>query len=469
MLKRHSQLFLKLFILNDLIINSLSFILAYYVRFHGQLFPLVSEDIPPLEVYLPFLIYINIIWLFIFKENKLYEPKRGSSRINEFIAIVKSVTIGVIILTGLLFFYRGDSYSRLVVVCFWVINIILLQLSRSLVRSYLSWLRRRGYNLRHVLIIGAGNLGRQIAVKLESRPGLGYKVAGFLDDDRSKQGVEIDGVKVLGTSEDLVKIVSEHGIDEVIIALPLRAHQHMLRLINICQKEGLRVRIVPDLFAVITYQAAIDELDGIPLIGLDKTTMELMGNRFLKRLEDILLATLMLALFSPILLIIAVLIKLTSKGPIFYKQERIGLDNHPFTMYKFRTMKVDAEKESGPVWASENDPRRTPFGAFLRATSLDELPQLFNVLKGEMSLVGPRPERLHFVRQFKEEVARYMQRHHVKAGVTGWAQVNGWRGNTSIEKRIEYDIYYIQNWSLAFDLKIIWLTVWKGLINKNAY
>ncbi len=468
MLKRHSQLFLKLFIINDLLVNSVSFMLAYYLRFTLPLVP-ITRGVPPIQPYLPFLLYINLIWLFLFRENKLYEPKRGLSRLDEFFHLFKAVSLGVVIITGLMFFYRSFSYSRIVVVYFWVINLILLQLSRTLVRSYLNRLRRRGYNLRYLLIIGAARLGQQIAAKIETRPGLGYKVVGFLDDDPAKQGQQIDGVKVLGKTDDMLKILAGNGVDEVIIALPLSAHEHMLRLINICQKEGLRVRIVPDLFAVITHQAEIDELDGIPLIGLDKTAMEQMGNRFLKGTEDLMLATLMLALLAPLFMLIAMLIKLTSKGPVFYKQERMGLDNRAFMMYKFRTMWVDAEDKNGPCWTAKDDPRRTRFGAFLRSTSLDELPQLFNVLKGEMSLVGPRPERPHFVKQFKAEVAHYMQRHRVKAGVTGWAQINGWRGDTSIEKRVEYDTYYIENWSLTFDLKIIWLTVWKGLINKNAY
>lgn len=469
MLKRHSQLFIKLFILNDLVVNSLSFLLAYYIRFHTDLFPPVSDITPSIQVYLPFLLYINVIWLIVFKENKLYEPKRGSSRVNEFITIIKSVTISVIIFTGILFFYRGNSYSRLVVFNLWVINIILLQISRTFVRSYLSWLRSRGYNLRHIIIVGAGDVGKQLAAKIKSHSALGYNVVGFLDDLPSKIGQSFEGVEVLGICDDLVAIATEKSIDEVMVALPLRAHEKMLHMVNICHKEGWRVRIVPDIFSVITHQAAIDELDGIPLIGLDKTALETMGNRFLKRLEDIILSSIIILLISPVFLIVTVLVKLSSKGSVFYKQERLGIDNKPFMMYKFRSMCIDAEKESGPVWAVEADPRRTKIGTFLRATSLDELPQFFNVLKGDMSLVGPRPERPHFVRQFKEEIARYMQRHHVKAGITGWAQVNGWRGNTSIQKRIEHDIYYIENWSLSLDIKIILMTVWKGFINKNAY
>ncbi len=468
MLKRHSQLFLKLFILNDIIINSVSFLLAYYVRFNFPLVP-ITKGIPSIYPYLPFLLYVNVVWLFIFRENKLYEPKRGLNRVDEFFRLFKSVTLGVVIITGVMFFYRDFSYSRMVVLYFWGINLVLLLISRIFVRSYLTWLRRRGYNLRHLLIIGAGDLGRQIAAKFDACPGLGFKVAGFLDDDPAKQGREIGGFRVLGKSEDLVKVMGVTGVDEVIIALPLSAHELMLGLIDLCQKEGLRVRIVPDVFAVITNQAQIDELDGIPLIGLDKTAMEQMSSRFAKRLEDIFIASAMLTILSPLMLLIAFLVKLSSKGPVFYAQERMGLDNRPFLMYKFRSMRVDAEKESGPVWASKGDNRCTWFGSFLRASSLDELPQLFNVLKGEMSLVGPRPERSHFVRQFKEEVSRYMKRHHVKSGITGWAQVNGWRGNTSIEKRIEHDIYYIENWSLTLDIKILWLTLWKGLINKNAY
>jgi len=467
MLKRHSQLFLTLFIGSDLIINTVSFLLAYLVRFNTDLIPQIAPEPPTLSTYIPLIIILNVIWLLIFRENKLYEPKRGISRVNEFLVVFRSVTIGMVILMGMIFFYRETTFSRVVMILFWGIDIFLLSASRFALRGYLKSLRERGYNQRNMLIVGAGDVGEEVFRKINQYPGLGYKVIGFLDDKKKK--ADLDGVKILGTLDYFNNIVETEKVDEVIIALPPSAHRRIFSFVHLCNKEGIRVRIVPDIFEIITNRATIDDLDGIPLIGLNQIPLEQIKNRFFKRVEDIVISLLGLIFLLPVFLIVSLIIKLTSKGPVFYKQERVGLDKSPFKIYKFRTMRVDAESDSGPVWAKKDDDRRTKFGSFLRQTSLDELPQLFNVLQGNMSIVGPRPERPHFVKQFKEEIQGYMQRHYVKTGITGWAQVNGWRGNTSIEKRIEYDTYYIQNWSLGLDIKIMILTLWRGFVHENAY
>lgn len=466
MLKRHSQLFLFLFVGSDLVINTVSFLAAYFIRFNTDLIPQVAPAPPALSSFVPLILMINVVWGLVFRENLLYEPKRGLSRVSEFLVVFRSVTIGMVIITGMIFFYRDTSFSRVVMVLFWGIDIFLLSATRFALRGYLRVLRERGYNLRYMLIIGAGDVGREVTAKINQYTGLGYKVIGFLDD-REKDNV--DGTKVLGILDDFPEIMETNTIDEVIITLPPSAHRRVLSFVNLCNKEGIRVRIVPDVFEIITNRATIDDLDGIPLIGLNQIPLEQIRNRFFKRVEDIVVALFGLIILSPLLVFIALIVKYSSRGPVFYKQERVGLDKKPFTIYKFRTMRTDAETSTGPVWAQKKDDRTTRSGRFLRKTSLDELPQLFNVLKGDMSIVGPRPERPHFVKQFKEEVNGYMQRHYVKTGITGWAQVNGWRGNTSIEKRIEFDTYYIQNWSLSLDIKIMVLTLWRGFIHENAY
>jgi Undecaprenyl-phosphate glucose phosphotransferase len=318
------------------------------------------------------------------------------------------------------------------------------------------------------LIIGAGELGQMILRSINNHPELGLRVVGFLTRRKEKVGKEISGVSVLGLYEDVQKVIQSQPIDQVILALPLEEHARLRMVMEKINNEMVDVKIVPDFFDYITLRGGVEEFDNIPIINLRDSP--LYGwNRILKQVSDIILSIVILALSSPLIALIAVLIKITNPGPVFFRQERMGLDGKIFNMLKFRTMVVGAEKETGPVWAKKKDERSTRVGAILRRLSLDELPQFINVLKGEMSIVGPRPERPFFIQQFKGMIPRYMLRHKMKAGITGWAQINGWRGNTSIEKRIEHDIYYIENWSLGFDLKILWLTLWKGLVNRHAY
>jgi len=335
-------------------------------------------------------------------------------------------------------------------------------------RSYLRWRRLQGENLQRILIVGAGVNGREIGAKLLAHREFGLDVVGYLDDDLNKQGKDFGGVPVIGTTRQLEEVLEERRIDQVYIALPLEAHRRMMRVLQVVGKECVEVKLVPDILQYATLNATIEEVDGTPVINLSQTPMQ-GWHSMVKRLMDLGIASTAALALLPFLPLVAALIWFEDRGPVFYRQERMGLDGRPFMILKFRSMRVNAEASTGPVWATKNDPRRTRIGDFLRRWSLDELPQLWNVIRGDMSIIGPRPERPAFVREFKHKIPQYMLRHRVKAGITGWAQVHGWRGNTSIKKRLQYDLYYIENWSLMLDLKILWKTLRYGLRHHNAY
>jgi Undecaprenyl-phosphate glucose phosphotransferase len=303
---------------------------------------------------------------------------------------------------------------------------------------------------------------------VHGHPELGIKIRGFLGEDNSQIGNELKGFKVLDTFENIRSVVIDQKIDMVLITLPLSAHERLKSILDDIGDEMVSIMLIPDLLELATLRGGIGEFEGMPIISLRDTP--LYGwNIVFKRVTDVVLSLIIILVTSPLMLVISLLIKATSRGPVFYSQERMGLDGKIFNMLKYRTMAIEAEKETGPVWAAKDDSRRTSIGTFLRKTSLDELPQFFNVLKGSMSIVGPRPEREFFIQQFRNKIPKYMLRHKMKAGITGWAQISGWRGNTSLEKRIECDLYYIENWSLRLDLEIMWLTIWRGLVNKHAY
>ena len=467
MLKKYSQVFLTSLFLSDILIIALSWVGSYYLRVGGYVIP-VYKSAPPLSVYLPLTIYAVIIWTIALRVIGLYAPMRIVSFFEEATKIIKASLVAILILITVVYFVKEYKYSRVVFFYFWVLSTSGLIISRSSLRAFLRYLRKKGLNLRFVLIVGAGELGQKILRSINRHPELGLRVAGFLTRRREKLATEVSEVPILGLYEDIKKILAAHHIDQIVLALPLEEHFRLKTIMEAIDDEMVAIKIVPDFFDYISLRGGVEELDNIPIINLRDSP--LYGwNRIFKRSFDILFSIIILTIFSPLLAIITILIKLTSPGPVFYRQERMGLDGKLFTMLKFRTMRENAEKVTGPVWAKEEDKRRTKLGAFLRKMSLDELPQVINVLKGEMSIVGPRPERPFFIQQFKERVPRYMLRHKMKAGITGWAQVNGWRGNTSIEKRIEYDIFYIENWSLGFDVKIMWLTLWRGFSNKHAY
>ena len=326
---------------------------------------------------------------------------------------------------------------------------------------------KAGIGLKRVLIAGAGDLGRLVADKVLQHRELGFHVVGFVDDRAAGDHIGYRGLPLLGTLTETDEIIKREKIDHVYVALPLEEHVKMLGIVEATNREGVDVHVVPDLLQFIALRARLENLDGVPIISLNDVPLRGF-NSLLKRMIDVTISGGALLVLAIPFLIIALLIKRGSKGPVFYNQERMGLDGKAFHVYKFRSMYVGAEDDTGPIWARDDDPRCTPVGKWLRKLDLDELPQLWNVLRGDMSIVGPRPERPYFVEQFKHRIPQYMLRHKVKAGITGWAQVNGWRGNTSLEKRIEYDLYYIENWSVGLDLKIMWLTLIRG-IHRHAF
>lgn len=465
MLKKHSYFWESVLLLSDIVTITALWIAAYYLRFQFGIGP--DKGVPPFQEYLLVLLPILLIWPFIFRNMGLYRPRRIASHFSEFFDIAKASTLATLILITTTFLIRKHEFSRLVFFYFWMMSIVLLSSERWIFREILRFLRRKGYNTRNVLVVGAGGLGNRIVKKIQDNPWTGLGVVGYLDDYK-KTGELFEGKKVLGRISDIKNVINEHGVDQVFVALPIRAHKRLMYIVETLKDELVTIRVVPDIYQAITLNASVQEFEGLPLINLTDTLMY-GWNVVVKRFADIVLSLLAIILTAPIMFIIAVAFKLTSPGPLFYRQERMGLDGKTFDMLKFRSMRVDAEAQTGAVWARENDPRRTRLGTFLRKTSLDELPQFFNVLKGDMSIVGPRPERPVFIEEFRKKIPGYMLRHKMKAGITGWAQVNGWRGNTSLEKRIECDLYYIENWSIWFDMKIMWLTVWQGLVNKNAY
>ena len=467
MLKKHSKFFETLVLLLDLVTLSCSWILAYFLRFYLPVVP-VSKGIPPFFTYLTLLLVMLPLWYIVFKAFGLYRPRRISSKFAEIMDIAKGTTIAILILVSLTFFVRKYEFSRLTFVYFGIICVIALCVERILFRELLRLIRKRGYNLRHALIVGTGSLGQDVTDRVHSHPELGIKIRGFLCEDNSQIGNELKGFKVLDTFENVRNVVMNQNIDMVLITLPLSAHERLKRILDDIGDEMVSIMLIPDLIELATLRGGIGEFEGMPIISLRDTP--LYGwNVVVKRVTDIVLSITILLAVSPLMIVISFLVKATSIGPVFYRQERMGLDGKIFSMLKFRTMETQAEKETGPVWAAKGDSRKTIIGSFLRKTSMDELPQFFNVLKGDMSIVGPRPEREFFIQQFRSKIPKYMLRHKMKAGITGWAQISGWRGNTSLEKRIEYDLYYIENWSLGFDLEIMWLTIWRGLVNKHAY
>jgi Undecaprenyl-phosphate glucose phosphotransferase len=350
---------------------------------------------------------------------------------------------------------------------FLVTNLALTFLSREAVRQVLERRWRAGIGLKRVLIAGAGELGRLVADRILEHRELGFQVIGFIDDRAGGDHLGYRGLPLLGTLEEAGELVLREKVDHLYVALPLNEHGKVVNVIQGASREGVDIKVVPDLLQFIALRARLEELDGVPIININDVPLQGV-NSVVKRAVDLAVSLLALLLLALPLAIIALLVRFTSPGPVFYRQERMSLDGRGFTVYKFRSMFQDAERETGPVFASDDDPRCTPVGRFLRRFDMDELPQIWNVVRGDMSLVGPRPERPFFVEQFKQQFPQYMLRHKVRSGITGWAQVNGWRGNTSIEKRIEFDLYYIGNWSLRLDLKIMWLTIINRLF-KHAY
>jgi len=466
MIRHSNRRLAALFLAIDLAATFAALVAAYWLRFEAEIIP-VTKGVPAASAYLRLFPFIAVLWPLVYYFHGLYQVRRNRSSVEEGLAVLVATALATLLLIGIATFSRGFDYSRAVLVLFFVSDVLFVFAGRTAIRRYLEEAWRHGYGVRRVLVVGAGRLGRAVVDKLAEHPESGLRSVGFVDDDPEKVGASYRGVPILGATADAARIVEEKRVDAVFLALPLSAHRAMLAVLKDVARTVADVRVVPDLLQYITFRAGVEDLDGLPVVHL--TQVPLTGwMSLVKRTLDLAIAGTALLLLSPLFAVIAIAIRL-SGGPILYRQQRMGLDGRPFEIVKFRSMRPDAEDESGPTWAGPEDPRRTRVGRFLRRWSLDELPQLVNVVKGEMSLVGPRPERPEFVREFKEKFPQYMLRHRVRAGMTGWAQVNGWRGNTSVSKRIEYDLYYIENWSLALDIKILWMTLRYGLRHRNAY
>ena len=468
MLKKHGQLFLTLATLFDTIVITFSWLAGFYIHFKTSFGPPPRQGIPEIETYLFALIPVWIVFIFSIRICGLYQPLRGKPLSTEFFKIFKVTAVSVIVLAAITFFFREESFSRFVAVYFFSLVTTLMFASHLLVRIVLAKVRKLGFNIRHVLIAGTGDLAQSVAKKICLHSEYGFSIVGFLTDHPEKVNSEVSGIQIVGTFKEISAVIHKYGVDQLFIALPLNAHGDMEEVLASLGEETVDIKVVPDLLKFMNLQAGVEELDGLPIVNLTESPLH-GWNIVVKRLSDIIFSLIFIVVSSPLLVFLAIAIKIESVGPVIYRQERVGLDGNIFEMLKFRSMHIGAEKETGPVWANKEDNRRTHLGSFLRKTSMDELPQLFNVLIGDMSLVGPRPERQVFVEEFKKSIPKYMLRLKMKAGLTGWAQVNGWRGNTSLDKRIEFDLYFIKNWSMMLDLKIILMTFWKGFVNPHAY
>ncbi len=467
MIQKSTRRIAALFLVSDLVSTLAALLAAYALRFRAEIVP-VTRGVPDAATYYRLFPLIAVLWPIVYYFYGLYSVRRNRSRIEEGFAVLVATGLATLLLTGLATFYRGFSYSRLVLLLFFVADVLFVFAGRTAIRRYLEEAWRHGFGVRHVLVVGAGRLGRAVIDKLAEHPEAGLRAVAMLDDDPEILGTLYRGIPVAGATGEAATVVERLGVDTVFLALPLDAHRTMLEVLKEVGRTVADVRVVPDLLQHITFRAGVEDLDGLPVVHL--TQVPLTGwMSLVKRTVDLVVSSTVLAVLSPVFAAIALAIRREDRGPVFYRQRRMGLDGRPFEILKFRSMVPGAEDESGPTWASPGDPRRTRVGRFLRRWSLDELPQLVNVLRGEMSLVGPRPERPEFVREFKETFPQYMLRHRMRAGMTGWAQVHGWRGNTSLTKRIEYDLYYIENWTLSLDVKILWLTLRHGLTHRNAY
>lgn len=465
MLKAYSRVLEQLMLTCDLLLVAACWLLAYGIRFYVIVPPITGGAVPPLQPYLLMLLPILVVWGVSFHAFDLYRPRRIGSHLSEAADIAKASTMGGLVLVSVMaFFFKEYEYSRVVIVYFWLLSIGVVWFSRAAFREALRFARRRGYNLRGVIIVGDGEPVAAVLQRIQSRPDVGLRILGVVGDD--KDGGR-DG-RWLGGYADLRAILDSREVDHVIIALAHEDYTRLPGLLDAIGDEPVTIHVVPDLFRFTSLRGGVEDFEGIPFIHLRDSPLH-GWSRVAKRSFDVVFSGTVLVLLSPVMAAIALAVKLTSPGPIFYPQDRMGLDGQRFRMLKFRTMGQDAEAETGPVWASKGDTRRTRLGSFLRRFSLDELPQFLNVLRGQMSVVGPRPERPVFVEQFRQTVPGYMLRHKVKSGVTGWAQVNGLRGNTSLEKRIQFDLEYIERWSLWLDSKIIVLTVFRVLFDRNAY
>lgn len=464
MIRENQKYLNSLQVIIDALIIPLSFAFAYFVRFN------ILDGISSVsfESSMRLIVYLIPLYLICYSFADLYSSKRTHSRTKEAISILTCNIIVTLILVTILFINKNIHFSRGVIVLFPFINITNTMLFRLILRFALRKLRKKGYNLKHCLIIGTTPTASSLITKLRKHPFWGYNIIGIIQTD-ARQSEGFCGYPILGHTQDLDELFEEHHTDLVIIATEEGDASELGKMLKSCEKAGIKTHIIPYYYKYVPAKPYIDDLDGLPIIDTRHIPLDNIFKTLLKRCFDIVFSLCAIILTSPLLLFTAIMVKLSSPGPILFKQERVGVNRTTFYMYKFRSMKVQIDEEEVSKWTTKNDPRKTWWGSFIRKTSIDELPQFFNVLKGDMSVVGPRPERPFFVEKFKEEIPRYMVKHQVRPGITGWAQINGLRGDTSIEDRIEHDLYYIENWSFSLDIRIIILTVFKGLVNENAY
>ncbi len=424
-----------------------TYFFSWYLRFKSGFF-VQDVGVLPAKTYFSALFLIIPGYLLLYSIFQLYMPRRVKSYRKELMDIIRANGIGFMIFILVLYFIKQEHFSRQMLCIFFFINISLEFASRYLIRTILWKMRKQGLNQKHILMIGESQMAEQYMDRLRENPKWGYQVFAHLKDE-----------------EKLERILEGNELDEVVIALRAEDYGKLERIVDVCEKAGVHTKMIPDFGNVISTRPYIEDVQGIPVIHVRRVPLNIMRNRVAKRVVDLIGATVAIILFSPVMLLTVLVLALTEEGSVIYRQERVGLHNQVFYMYKFRSMIMQDEEKEKAEWSTRNDPRITPVGKLIRRTSIDELPQLFNVLKGEMSLVGPRPERPQFVQKFRDEIPRYMVKHQVRPGMTGWAQINGYRGDTSIEKRIEYDLYYIENWTMVFDMKILILTIFKGFFD----
>ena len=467
MIRENQRILNMILIIIDVLVILFSLLLAYFVRFKTTLFGPLGGSLPFSSYFIFTIVCIIPTYLLLYYFFGLYKPFRNKSSIFSGAEdIIKADIMAFIILVAILFIINQPDFSRIMLFLLSLFGMILAILERALVVLVLRFMRVNNHNLKHMLIIGDNDLALTFAHKINSKTYLGYNIAGFLGR-KEHLGKTYEGTKFIGTFEDLPDVLKTHKFDRVVIAIPLKYYYHLNEIVDACEEEGIKAEIIPDYYKYLPARPSVDMLDDLPIINIRYVPLDDAFNKFKKIIEDYFVAIVAIIITSPIMIITAIAIKLESPGPVIFKQERIGYNGKPFMMYKFRSMKVQDESEEKSQWTTEDDPRKTKVGTFIRKMSIDELPQFFNVLKREMSVVGPRPERPFFVEQFKKEIPKYMVKHQVRPGLTGLAQVNGYRGNTSIDKRIEYDIRYVENWRLLLDIKIMFLTVFRR--NENAY
>lgn len=471
MIKKNQEYLNRLHVVLDAIVIYCSFCLSYALRFKVEfLKPFMPQTFyyRTLMLYQRMLLFMVPVYVLLYAYFGLYKPKRFQQPFREFTALIKANTLGLLLCFIYIFFWKVEHVSRSLLLIFYVVSIILSVFVRGFIRLVLHKGRRTGHNLKHIIVIGESAASRAYIDRIKANPQWGYFIHGIFADNVPSD-YSYKEVTCIGKIHQLEHYLIENSLDEVAIALSLREYHKLETIVNICEKAGVHSKLIPDYYKFIPTHPVTEDLNGLPVINIRNVPLTNTINKFIKRSMDLVGSLVCIIIFSPIMLCTAIAVKRSSPGPILFCQERIGLHNKPFKMYKFRSMGVQSASKEKEGWTTSNDPRVTKVGKVIRKTSIDELPQLFNVLIGDMSLIGPRPERPQFVEKFKEEIPRYMIKHQVRPGMTGWAQVCGLRGDTSISDRIEHDIFYIENWTLGFDIKILFLTVFKGFVNKNAY